>query len=88
MSAENWYVRVVMTSPMASACSIGSASATQAMRLLRVAVDTGEVEDLGLRLEGPGHMALSRDGRHLVYTDGTNKMEVWVMENFLPGSGG
>ena len=52
--------------------------------LVRVAVETGEVQDLGFSMEGAGPMSLSPDGRRLAYLDGTAAQEVWVMENFLP----
>ncbi|MDP2957462.1 MAG: hypothetical protein Q8N53_13645 [Longimicrobiales bacterium] len=57
------------------------------MHLSRVDVDSGEIVDVGLSMDGPGHMALSRDGRRLAYLDGASAMEVWVMEDFLPPAG-
>ncbi|MFH1763525.1 MAG: hypothetical protein ABIF09_04965 [Gemmatimonadota bacterium] len=54
------------------------------MHLVRVDVESGDVFEVGLSMDGGGHMALSPDGRRLAYVDGETAMEVWVMEDFLP----
>ncbi len=60
--------------------------ASNAVRhVVRVSVETGEVQDLGLSGESILYLRLSPDGRQLAYVAGSESYEVWVMENFLPG---
>lgn len=56
--------------------------------LVRVDIETGEVQELGLSGESLGFFRLSPDGRHLAYASGSEAYEVWVMEDFLPGGDG
>jgi Tol biopolymer transport system component len=53
--------------------------------VVRVNIETGEVQDLGLCGESIMSLRLSPDGRQLAYVAGSESYEVWVMENFLPG---
>jgi Tol biopolymer transport system component len=44
----------------------------------------GEPRKLDLTAENMGEMSVHPDGRHIAFTAGQDKQEVWVMENFLP----
>jgi Tol biopolymer transport system component len=60
-------------------------SSNSIRHLVRVNIETGEVQDMGLSGERIGYLRLSADGRQLAYVAGSESYEVWVMENFLPG---
>ena len=62
----------------------GNAKNPKARSLWRVPVVGGEPEDLGLEMEELREPVISPDGRHIAFTAGGIKSEVWVMENFLP----
>jgi Tol biopolymer transport system component len=54
----------------------------------RVAVDGGEPENLGLRMEAraPFGLSVHPDGTRIAFTAGTEqRTEVWVLKDFLPG---
>jgi Tol biopolymer transport system component len=53
--------------------------------LVRVDIETGETQDLGLSGGSIQSLRLSPDGRQLAYVAGSESYEVWVMEGFLPG---
>ncbi len=45
----------------------------------------GEPHPLGLAMDFVHHVSFHPDGRHLAFTSaGKDKVEIWVMENFLP----
>ncbi|MBI2948868.1 MAG: PD40 domain-containing protein, partial [Verrucomicrobia bacterium] len=54
--------------------------------LLRVPASGGEPESLGLEMEAIGDLRVSPNGRQLAFIAGrpNNKLQVWIMENFLP----
>ena len=56
--------------------------------LWRIAADGGEPEKLGLKIDNPFQgLSVHPDGRHITYsTTNRDVSEVWMMENFLPGS--
>jgi Tol biopolymer transport system component len=60
-------------------------SSNSIRHLVRVNIETGEVQELGLSGESIMYLRLSPDGRQLAYVAGSESYEVWVMENFLPG---
>ena len=60
-------------------------SSNHLRHFVRVNIDTGEIQDLGLSGESIMYWRLSPDGRKLAYVAGSESYEVWVMENFLPG---
>ena len=58
--------------------------------LLRVPVEGGDAQKVGLAMEEIGLGGVHPDGRRIVFDFGQRKesaQEVWVMENFLPESG-
>jgi Tol biopolymer transport system component len=54
--------------------------------LWHIPVQGGEARKLELALLNLRNMAVHPDGRRIVFAGGENKWEVWVLENFLPGS--
>ena len=68
----------------------GRARATSQERkteLLAISSRGGEPHDLGLAMDFVryGHVSFHPDGRRLAFTSaGKDKVEIWVMENFLP----
>ncbi len=56
--------------------------------LWRIAADGGEPEKLGLTIDNTFEgLSVHPDGRHITYsTTAKDVSEIWVMENFLPGS--
>ena len=54
--------------------------------LWRVAVESGETQDLGVAMDGPNEIRVHPDGRQIAFGAGKppGKAELWVMENFLP----
>jgi Tol biopolymer transport system component len=55
--------------------------------LWRISVQGGEPRKLELAAEGMRELCLHPDGRHIAFTAGQDRSEVWVMENFLPVAG-
>ena len=58
----------------------------ETLALWRVSVERGESKTLGLAMNRLRHIRLHPDGRHIAFSAGKNKGEVWVMENFLPAA--
>ena len=54
--------------------------------LWRVPAEGGEPENLGYVMEGLRELRLHPDGARIAFTAGTDKGEVWVMENLLPAA--
>jgi Tol biopolymer transport system component len=55
--------------------------------IVRVPVEGGEIQSLGLEMTEFRHFSVHPDGKHVVFHSRGSKMresEVWVMENFLP----
>jgi Tol biopolymer transport system component len=52
--------------------------------LWSVPVQGGEPRKLELTAENMRDLSVHPDGRHIAYTAGRDRSEVWVMENFLP----
>ena len=50
----------------------------------RVSAEGGEPQRLELGMDNPRHITMHPDGQHIAFTAGERKIEVWVMENFLP----
>ena len=57
---------------------------SEKVELWRVAVDSGEEQDLGLSLKGIWDLAVHPDGRRIAFTHLQNVTEIWAMENLLP----
>ena len=51
-----------------------------------ISVQGGEARKLDLAAEGMRDLCMHPDGRHIAFTAGPSQSEVWVMENFLPGT--
>ena len=51
----------------------------------RIAVKGGEPESLGLEVKGRANLSIHPDGRQIVYSSEQGNLEVWVIENMLPG---
>jgi len=61
---------------------------TDPTELWRVPVEGGEAQRIGPSMERIRFPSLHPDGRHIAFDSGTlrwRKLEVWAMENFLPG---
>jgi Tol biopolymer transport system component len=56
------------------------------VEVLRVAVEGGEPEPIGLEMEMLSQLRIHPDGRRLAFVAGEPSGELWVMEDFLPGS--
>jgi hypothetical protein len=55
--------------------------------LWRIPLEGGEPEKLGLEMSSIEHLSIHPDGQRFAFYTITAKIaEVWVMENFLPGS--
>ena len=52
--------------------------------LWRIPVGGGEPQKLDLAMEDLRNLRIHPDGRRIAFTAGTDRSEVWVMENFLP----
>jgi Tol biopolymer transport system component len=52
-----------------------------------VPVQGGEARKLDLAAENIRDLSVHPDGRHIAFTAGGDRSEVWVMENFLPVAG-
>jgi Tol biopolymer transport system component len=55
--------------------------------IVRVPVEGGEIQSLGLEMTEFRHFSAHPDGQHIVFHSTGSQMrgpEVWVMENFLP----
>jgi Tol biopolymer transport system component len=52
--------------------------------LWRVDVGTGERKSFGLAMDRMRNIALHPDGKRIAFDSGMPKIEIWVMENFLP----
>jgi Tol biopolymer transport system component len=55
--------------------------------MIRIPVEGGEIQRLGLEMKEFRHLSVHPDGRHVVFHSTGSKQqwpEVWVMENFLP----
>jgi hypothetical protein len=62
----------------------------EGMEFWRVSPDGGEPEKLlglDMKEQEPWNFRLHPDGRRIAFTAGQGRGEIWVMENFLPGSG-
>jgi len=53
-----------------------------------ISVQGGEPRKLDLTAENMSDLSVHPDGRHIAFTAGQARSEVWVMENFLPVSRG
>jgi Tol biopolymer transport system component/beta-lactamase regulating signal transducer with metallopeptidase domain len=51
-----------------------------------IAVAGGEPQPLGLAMKHLRDLRVHPDGRRIAFTAGLGEMEIWVMENFLPGA--
>jgi Tol biopolymer transport system component len=51
-----------------------------------IPVQGGEPRKLGLTAENMRDLSVHPDGRHIAFTAGGERREVWVMENFLPAA--
>ena len=51
-----------------------------------VSVRGGEPRRLDLTAKNMRELCIHPDGRHIAFTSGGDKSEVWVMENFLPAA--
>lgn len=61
------------------------ATQDQKIELLAIPSRGGEPHALGLAMDSVRHLSFHPDGRHLAFTSaGKDKVEIWVMENFLP----
>jgi Tol biopolymer transport system component len=49
-----------------------------------VPIQGGEPRKLELTAENMRDLSVHPDGRHIAFTAGKPKSEIWVMENFLP----
>lgn len=56
----------------------------QMVELWKVAVDSGRAEKLDLVMERIRGLKAHPDGRHIGFSAGKIKLEVWMMKNFLP----
>lgn len=54
--------------------------------LCRIATASGQLQSLGIAMEGLELPTIHPDGRRIAFSAGTPKFEVWVMENFLPAA--
>ena len=52
--------------------------------LWRIAVESGEPQNLGVAMNVLSQISIHPDGRRIAYNYGASKSEVWVMENLLP----
>jgi hypothetical protein len=55
--------------------------------LWRIPLQGGEPQKLDLTAEKMREIRVHPDGRHIAFTAGQDKQEVWVMENFLSAAG-
>ncbi|MBI4661042.1 MAG: PD40 domain-containing protein [Verrucomicrobia bacterium] len=62
----------------------GSPNDDRLRSLWRVSAAGGEPKPLGIEMEKLRQPLISPDGRHLAFTAGGTRTEIWVMENFLP----
>ena len=55
--------------------------------LWRISAEGGEPQNLGLLMEGlePYGLSVHPDGKRIAFTAGTEREEVWVLQDFLPG---
>jgi Tol biopolymer transport system component len=61
--------------------------AVETWEIVRVPVEGGEIQSLGLELTDFRHFSAHPDGQHIVFHSRGSQIkwpEVWVMENFLP----
>ncbi len=49
-----------------------------------ISVQDGALRKLDLAVEGMRELSIHPDGRHIAFTSGGDKSEVWTIENFLP----
>jgi len=64
-----------------------SSEAEGTFELVRVPVEGGQLQELGLKMAEFRHFSVHPDGQHIVFHSRGAKMEwpeVWIMENFLP----
>ena len=55
--------------------------------LCRIPAEGGEPQKLGLEMNSIRSLSVHPDGRHIAFSTSTTRPgEIWVMENFLPGS--
>jgi Tol biopolymer transport system component len=54
--------------------------------LWSISVQGGEPRKLELTAENMRDLSVHPDGRHIAFTAGRDRSEVWVMENFLPAN--
>ncbi len=67
--------------------SSGLDEAVETWEIVRVPVEGGEIQSLGLEMTDFRHFSAHPDGQHIVFHSRGSQMrwpEVWVMENFLP----
>ena len=68
---------------------VGTQAVSEAERdgsteLRQLPVEGGEPQRLGLAMEGLRDVQFHPDGQRIAFTSGRFKVEVWVLENFLP----
>ena len=52
--------------------------------LFRVSVDGGTPQKLGISMDRITHIRVHPDGKQIAFFAGQVKVEIWMMENFLP----
>jgi Tol biopolymer transport system component len=52
--------------------------------LWQIAIETGEMQKLGVSMEGLSEVRPHPDGRRIAFSAGAFRAEIWVMENMLP----
>ena len=65
----------------------GNATNLKMRSLWRVPATGGKLTPIGLEMEKLREPVISPNGKHIAFTAGGNKTELWSMENFLPNDG-
>jgi len=66
--------------------TVGTEPTERTFELMALSVEGGEPRKLGPLMDHVHDLSLPPDGTSLVFTAGERKVEVWVMEDFLPES--
>ncbi len=64
----------------------GSTGSTAATDLCLIPAEGGQPRKLDLTMDSLADLRVHPDGRHIAFVAGSHKGEVWIMENFLPGT--